>query len=201
MKPLILLFSLFLLSCGTRSKDLEKTTTKEQSVANQSTNINQSSQTEFINDERLSNREITDFNSQTLGTQSIQSLVLKNTGKCVDPGTVRYLNFTAKDGSKIEVPVDNNTELAFGNESNFKQEIQFLKTENETLKTENNVLKKHFKEVLNQNESLTKTIETSTKSNHVKSDRTSWATWLWFGIAIIAFWEFAKSLIKKYLWY
>lgn len=185
MKYLLIL--LLLLSCGSRTKT--KTTDKTKVETEHDTNIKA-----IIGFE---NKAKTEMETEVTALQSIQNLSLKNSGKCQDAGVVRFLSFTDKNGSKLEVPVDNNTELNFGNETNFKQENQILKSKNESLKSENINLSTRFKEVLNQNKTLTEKAKSSKKSNHVKADRTSWTTWLWFGISLILFLEFGKFIIKK----
>ena len=195
MKYLLIL--LLLLSCGSRTKTKTTDKTEAKVDVNDKTKVETEHDTNIKAIIGFENKAKTQIETEVTTLQSIQNLSLKNSGKCVDAGQVRFLSFTDKNGSKLEVPVDNNTELNFGNESNFKQENQSLKSENESLKTENTSLSTRFKEVLNQNKTLSENVKVLQKSNHVESQRTSWTTWLWFGISLIMFWEIGKFIIKR----
>lgn len=195
MKYLLIL--LLLLSCGTREKIKITDKAEAKIETTDKTKVETGEETEVKAKIEVKDKAEIEEKTEIKALQSIQNLSLKNSGKCQEAGTVRFLSFTDKNGSKLEVPVDNNTELNFGNESNFKQENQTLKSENESLKTENTSLSTRFKEVLNQNKTLSENVKVLQKSNHVESQRTSWTTWLWFGISLIMFWEIGKFIIKR----
>lgn len=197
MKHLLIL--LLLISCGTRTKTKTTDKVETKTEINDKTNVNTKVETEVKAKIEVKDKVKTEVKTEAMALQSIQNLSLKNSGKCQDPGAVRYLSYTDKNGSKMEIPVDNNTELNFGNESNFKQENQILKSENETLKTENTSLSTRFKEVLNQNKTLSENVEILQKSNHIISDKKG----IWFfsmgvatGIVVIL----GLILIKWKLW-
>lgn len=191
------LLILLLLSCGTREKTKITDKAEAKIETTDKAKVESDEETEIKAKIEVKDKAKTQIETEVTALQSIQNLSLKNSGKCIDGGVMRFLSFTDKNGSKLEVPVDNNTELNFGNESSFKQENQSLKTENETLKIENINLLTRFKEVLNQNKTLAEQTKSLQKSNHVQSDKTSWTTWIWFGISLILFWEVGKFIIKR----
>lgn len=201
MKKLITILIIFLISACTssRQKSKEKQETSSETNLKKET---QTSVTQLENSKQNSKDSVSrsaDYNIVRDNILASQNFQLKNNGKCADPGIIRNIEFKDIFGNTTTIPVNDNTELNFINETDLKNEIESLKIQNnqlsensletqskyETLKNEYEVIKKNFKSESFQT-------ETRTKKNTV------WQFALVAFLAVII-WETIKKLIKKYI--
>ncbi len=109
MKYLLILLLLF--SCGSRQKTKTTDKAKVETEVKAKTKIETEVETELNAEIETKVETKTEVKTEITALQSIQNLNLKNSGKCQDAGQVRFLSFTDKNGSKLEVPVAQTTRL------------------------------------------------------------------------------------------
>lgn len=128
-----------------------------------------------------------------------QNFQLKNNGKCGDPGTLRNVEFTDALGNKTSIPVNDNTELNFQNQSELKKEVESLKVENKQLIKTITETQSKYEKVLNQNQELKQKTNTKSSNANTKTESSSIWQFILCGVLSIIVWGLIKKLIKKYL--
>lgn len=193
----MLLLLLFIGSCTVskhKTKDKNDTSITNEVQSNEKSSVKENSvQQNNRSDSTASNAN---YNIDRSKTATLQNFSLKNNGKCADPGSTRFVQFTDVLGNKTSIPVNDNTDLNFGSESEIKKEVESLKTENVNLKKEIETLKKDkesltVKEVDQKSNIRVKASKVDTETEN----RSLWAFVL-VGILSIIVWEFIKKLIK-----
>lgn len=201
MKKILLFLLLPLVGgCGvSKNKQKEKQLTEIEEnlkVTNQGSVKENSDSRKNVSDSTASQSK---YNIDRSLASALQNFSLKNNGKCGDPGITRFVQFSDALGNKTAIPVNDNTDLDFHNETDLKKEIEILKTEKLTVKKENEKLVKSNESLSNQvNELSTKLKAKSTKSD-TKTEKNSFSSFALIAVLAIVVWEILKKLIKKYL--
>jgi len=200
MKKLIIFILLLLFSCGvTKEKSKQKNSTeaeissKSELQNNNNGSVNLNSTKNTLTESSVQN----DFEKNKL--LSNQNFVLKSNGKCAEPGAIRNVQFTDKAGNTTTIPVNDNTELSFGNQSEESKELASLKEDKRVLTNEKNDLQHRYdnstKLLAEAQEKVKKQfsdINSKTKKN------TFWQFVLCAVLAVVV-WEGGKKLIKTYI--
>lgn len=198
MKKLLLLFLLLLLvsGCGvTKQKQKEKSQTELEEIIKATENLDVKENTVSNKAVSDSTNSITNFTVDRSKAATLQNFSLKNNGRCTDPGTIRYLNFTDALGNKTSIPVNDNTDLNFNSESEFKKEIENLKIEVTNLKKENETLKKENQTHIAKEVSQKTKIKAKTGKTNTETEKRSFWAFILVGVLSIIAWEFIKKLI------
>ncbi|MGD1319146.1 hypothetical protein [Chryseobacterium sp. 2R14A] len=201
MQKLILFFMLliFVSGCVTRKHKIKDKQEFYQEVENKTTW--QKNENTFVEKKGMKKDSLYTNNKYNLERNHLftsQSFQLKNNGKCGDPGVLRNIEFTDALGNRTSIPVNDNTELHFGNESFLKKEVESLKTEIFNLKKENEILKS-YKVDLSTKKTAQKSTITERKGNtEVKTEKHSFWSFILVGLLSIILWETIKGIIKKY---
>lgn len=200
MKNIIIILLLLITSCTVskqKMKDKNDTSITNEVQSNEKSSVKENSlQENNKSDSTVSN---TNYNIDRSKTATLQSFSLKNNGKCADPGSTRYVHFTDVLGNKTLIPVNDNTDLNFGNELEIKKEVESLKTENVNLKKEIETLKKD-KEALTAKQAAQKSnIRVKASKTDVETKKHSFWSFILVGVLFIMAWELIKKLTKKYI--
>lgn len=198
MKKLITIFLFLIISCG-----VTKDKTKFKSDFDQSS----AAKTNFSNDmskkvDSTGNKKdslFTKLNQSTVKADLsvLQNFNLKNTGKCGDGGTTRFVNFTDAAGNKTSIPVNDNTELNFNNSTDLKKQIESLSQELTEVKTENTQLKSKLDLKAKGSTTTNKKSSGSTGETNVKTKKSSFASYAFVGLLCIVVYELLRQFIKK----
>ncbi|WP_312078334.1 hypothetical protein [Chryseobacterium sp.] len=200
MNKLIIFFLLLLFSCGiTKEKsklkqsEASEINAKVSEQNNSSGTVNAASTKSNLTDISLQN------NFERSRLQNNQNFTLKSNGKCAEPGTVRNVQFTDKAGNTTTIPVNDNTELNFGNQSEESKEIETLKADKRILQDEKNDLQlKYDKNSKLLSETQEKLNKKSTDTD-VKTKKNSIWQFLLCAVLAVFCWELLKKLKQKYL--
>ncbi len=199
MKTLISVFTLLIVaSCG-----ISKEKSKQKELLEQTTTLD--FHTEMTRKENeLKNISGTDSSSNKIGLNSLKSFLetsqnftLKNNGKCSESGEIRFVNITDFHGNKTSIPVNDNTELNFGNETKLRYEISELKQEIVNLKSENNLLQKNSEELEALKKHQTFNSKSQTTNVDVKTKKSSFSNIILIVVLSIVGWELLKFYLKK----
>lgn len=199
MKNLLMLFLFLFIGCTlskhkTKAKN-DTSITNEVHRSEKSSVKENTTQQKSLSDSTVFNAN---YNIDRIKTATLQNFSLKNNGRCADPGSIRIIQFTDVLGNKTSIPVNDNTDLSFGSESEINKEIEAYKTEVVKLKKENETLKQDKEALL-----TTKTAQKSdirVKASKMDVEKEIYPFWVFVvvGVLSIALWEIEKKLIKKY---
>ncbi|PWN62322.1 hypothetical protein [Chryseobacterium oncorhynchi] len=199
MKKLLLLFVLLILvgGCGvTKHKQKGKTQTElEEGLKTiEKTDVKEN----ITSQKRVSDsiNSISNYAVDRSKAATLQNFSLKNNGRCTDPGTIRYLNFTDALGNKTSIPVNDNTDLNFNSETEFKKEIETLKIEITNLKKENETLKKENKTLTAKEVDKKSKINTKTSNTKTETEKRSFWAFILVGVLSIVVWEIIRRKFK-----
>lgn len=128
-----------------------------------------------------------------------QNFQLKNNGKCGDPGTLRNVEFTDVLGNKTSIPVNDNTELNFQNQSELKKEVESLKVENKQLTETITETQSKYEKAQSENNDLKQKLNTKTSNVNTKAESNSIWQFILCIVLSIVIWEGSKKLIKTYI--
>lgn len=200
MKNLIILLSVLLIGSCTVSKQKKKdkndTSITNEVQSNEKSSVKENSvQQNNRSDSTASNAN---YNIDRSKTATLQNFSLKNNGKCADPGSTRYVQFTDVLGNKTSIPVNDNTDLNFGSESEIKKEVESLKTENVNLKKEIETLKKDKQALTIKQATQISNIRVKASKTDVQTEKHSFWSFILVGVLFIVVWETIKGIIKKY---
>lgn len=199
MKNLLMLLLLLLMGSCTVSKhkmkDKNDTSITNEVQSNEKNSVKENSvQQNNRSDSTASNAN---YNIDRSKTATLQNFSLKNNAKCADPGSTRYVQFTDVLGNKTSIPVNDNTDLNFGSESEIKKEVESLKTENFNLKKENETLKKDKEAFTTKEEAQKSNIRVKASKTDVETEKYPFWSFIVVGVLSIVVWETIKKLIFK----
>lgn len=152
-KTILLTFSCFIISCGTRQKDLQKIETKTESE----NSVNSSSEATVKINRKDSELQVSDLSKTKIS-------VIPKASKCSDPQNPkqplqpRNMNLKDSKGNEVNIPVDENSEIHIENTSALETKLK--DTELELAANEKENINLHAK-----NTELQKQIDSSVKSN------------------------------------
>lgn len=126
-----------------------------------------------------------------------QKFNLSNNGKCGDPGTVRFVQVTDSKGNQTSIPVNDNTDLNFGNESKSENEILDLKIENSSLIKQNDSLRKNNESLQETNINQSSELITKSLELDLKTKSSPLSVFIWVGFLSIVGWELLKFYYRK----
>lgn len=133
--------------------------------------------------------------NKSLFTNS-QNFNLQNNGKCADPGTTRFVKLMDVTGNTTEIPVNDNTDLKYGNETKLENDISDLKIEIIDLKKQKDSIAKNYENSENTNIQLSKKLESKNLQLDLQTKSSPLSAFIWVGILSIAAWELVKYYIK-----
>lgn len=200
MKKIILLFLLIFLTnnCTVnkhKTKDKNDTSiTNEVQITEKSSVKENSVQQHNRSDSTVSNAN---YNIDRSKIATLQNFSLKNNGKCAGPGSTRYVQFTDVLGNKTSIPVNDNTDLNFGSESEIKKEVESLKIENINLKKQIETLKKDKEALTAKQESQKSNIKVKVSKTDVETEKYPFWSFIVVGVLSIVFWEIIKRKFIK----
>ena len=194
---LIVFFLFFTTSCTGRKSATQKQIQDAEIENLQKTHEN----TSVKNDVQKNNTSTTDFKGSKDEKISVnegiskQSISLKNTGKCAETTETRNVLIEDKNGNKMTIPVNDNSELNINSENEFRQENKELKTENSEINAKyDSITKKNI--VLENNLKF----RNSLKEKETEKTGLAWYWWILIGAVGIEFLRITFNLIvlKKY---
>ena len=198
MKNTILLFCLLVVSsCG-----VFKNKNKEKTKENLEVKVNIESNDEIFATKKLyiAKKDSTWINkndSSTYRKYSVnQNFTLKNNGKCLDGGLIRFVNFTDNKGNKTEIPVNDNTDLDFSNANEITEENKLLKTEILKISTENLHLQDSIRSLKKIHSKSSAKSENLNLKTNIETKKNTWASYVLVAFATLVFWEFGKKYLK-----
>ena len=200
MKKLITIFLLLFIvtACTTqkhKTKEKTKTESQEKEVNSISSEITaETAEVKVKTDSVINN---TAFSSGKSSVSILQNLSLKNNGKCVDGGEIRFLKFTDAQGNMTEVPVNDNTDLDFSSTSELTKENASLKTENSKLTKEKTDLQTKYDAEVKARKDLEKKQSALQINTESKSERSQLTAFPWCIVLTVVFWEAGRFYIKK----
>lgn len=198
MKTYLLALLLFLTACNAL-KNKDKTKDKLQAETSQQVQNRENSTTTGSESYKIADSTVASFNQQSsTAVQSlIQSLSLKNTGKCTESGETAYMKFKDVSGAELSVPVNNNTDLSFSNSSELQQENSALKMENTSIKTQTAKLETELKASKETNTKLqTKLKAANTELSTQTKTPTFWSYLFWCLVAVVVY-KVGEIYVKK----
>lgn len=130
---------------------------------------------------------------------SLQTLSLRNNGKCEDPGQTTYLTYRDGTGNEYSVPVNNNTELSFGSDKQSSVKVDSLVQENNalTLRLEDAAVKNDS--LMAVSKELWNNLETTNESLSKYSKRPTIGAMLFWCLLSIVVYKIIEVQIKKLL--
>ena len=201
---LIVFFLFFTTSCTGRKSATQKQIQDAEIENLQKTHEN----TSVKNDVQKNNTSTTDFKGSKDEKISVnegiskQSISLKNTGNCAETTETRNVLIEDKNGNKMTIPVNDNSELNINSENEFRQENKELKTENKELKTENSEINAKYDSITKKNIVLENNLKfrNSLKEKETEKTGLAWYWWILIGAVGIEFLRITFNLIvlKKY---
>lgn len=193
----LLVLLLFTVSCSVfKHKNKEKTKTElvKESQSSKKENNSIISNTEVESkDSTVTNFSI---NNHKSAAQVLQNFTLKNNGKCLDGGQLRFINFTDKNGNKTEIPVNDNTELNFSNSDAVLEENRSLKDEMKKMKETNLKLQDSVQYSKSIQEKASEKSSSSIIEIETKKESKSFVSYLFVAFAAVVFWELGKKYLK-----
>ena len=194
---LIVFFLFFPTSCTGR-----KSATQKQIQDAEIENLQKTQENTFVKNEVQENKtSTTDFKGSKDEKISVNegiskhSISLKNTGKCAETTETRNVLIEDKNGNKMTIPVNDNSELNINSENEFRQENKELKTENSEINAKyDSITKKNI--VLENNLKF----RNSLKEKETEKTGLAWYWWILIGAVGIEFLRITFNLIvlKKY---
>lgn len=139
----------------------------------------------------------TDLSTSKSFASIAQNLTLKNNGKCVDGGEIRFMKFTDSQGNITEVPVNDNTDLSFNSASELAEENQTLKIAFANLYTEKSDLETKLKAEIDENRNFQKSDKSASTNLEIDKKQNSLMSYVWCIILTILIWEIGKLYFKK----
>lgn len=167
--------------------------TKSTSLNNENTSVDRK---ETKKDSSSTNQRFSLERNQLFASQNFQ---LKNNGKCAEPGTLRNVEFTDVLGNKTSIPVNDNTELHFKNDIDFKKEVESLKIENKQLSETVNEIQSKYEKQLSVNQDLKQRINFKSNNTDTKTESSTIWQFVLCAILTVIIWEGSKKLIKTYI--
>lgn len=201
MKKLITILIILLISACTSSR--QKSKEKQESFTETDfTKETKTSVTELENSKQNSKDSASAKTNYTIVRDNLlasQNFQLKNNGKCADPGTIRNVEFTDAFGNRTTIPVNDNTELNFINETDLKNEIESLKLENNHLFETSLSTQRKYEDLENEYEVFKQNLKSKSVKTDTKTKRNT--VWQFVLVAVLAVivWETTKKLIKRYI--
>lgn len=199
MKKTLLIFTIFLVSSCSIMKNKSKEKLMSSSVEN--TSITASTDLKIREREDIATKDslVTkqDFKIEKSTIATSQKINLINNGRCADPGILRFVQITDLQGNKTEIPVNDNTDLQFGNDSKFDTEISDLKIENSALLRQNKSYEKDTDSLQSLNTNLNKELITKSMQLDLKTKSSPLSAFIWVVLLSIAAWEILKFYLKK----
>lgn len=201
MKKLITILIIFLISACTssrqKSKEKQETVSETDFTKERQASVNASENVKESKKDSVSTK--TSYNIVRDNLFASQNFQLKNNGKCADPGTIRNIEFTDAFGNRTTIPVNDNTELNFINETDLKNEIESLKLENNQLFETSLSIQTKYEALQNEYEVFRHNL----KSKSVKTDTKTKKNTIWqfvlVAVLAVLIWETSKKLIKRYI--
>lgn len=197
-KLLIIILLLLLCSCGIMKNKLKEKQESESSVKTEMEASSQQTNEEMENNSFLDSvAQKTHFNAAKSLFSNSQNFNLTNNGKCGDPGVIRFVQITDAKGNTTSIPVTDNTDLNFVNESKYEAEILDLKTEISSLIKENDSIKKSNELLHTSN--INQSTELSNKSLDLdlQTKSSPLSAFIWVAILSVIVWELLKHYLKK----
>ncbi|ANF51757.1 hypothetical protein A0O34_15135 [Chryseobacterium glaciei] len=179
-KTILLTLSLFLLSCGTRQKDLQKNETKTESE----NSVNSSSEAAVKINRKDSQLQVSDLSKTKIS-------VIPKVNKCSDPQNPtqppqpRNMNVKDSKGNEVNIPVDENSEIHIENTSE-------LETKLKSTELELGISEKENINLQTKNTELQKQIDSSVKSN-----KPMWWLYILIFVLGVLFIPIIKFFIRK----
>lgn len=207
MKKIILLLTFsFLIAINCTGR---KSATQKQVQDAAIENLQKSNENTSVKNEVQENKTSTDdFKSSTNEKISVnealskQSISLKNTGKCAETTETRNVLIEDKNGNKMTIPVNDNSELNINSENEFRQENKELKTEIDLLKSEKSEINAKYDSIAKKNKILENNLKfrNSFKEKETEKKGLQWYWWILIGAVIIEFLRITFNIIvlKKY---
>ncbi|WP_144282638.1 hypothetical protein [Chryseobacterium echinoideorum] len=201
MKKLITILIILLISACTSSR--QKSKEKQESFTETDfTKETKTSVTELENSKQNSKDSVSAKTNYTIVRDNLlasQNFQLKNNGKCADPGTIRNVEFTDAFGNRTTIPVNDNTELNFINETDLKNEIESLKLENNHLFETSLSTQRKYEDLENEYEVFKQNLKSKSVKTDTKTEKNT--VWQFALVAVLAVivWETSKKLIKRYI--
>lgn len=201
MKKLITILIIFLISACTssrqKSKEKQQTVSETNLTKEKKASVNASENVKESKKDSVSTKASYNIVRDNLFVS--QNFQLKNNGKCADPGTIRNIEFTDAFGNRTTIPVNDNTELNFINETDLKNEIESLKLENNQLFETSLSIQTKYEALQNEYEIFRQDL----KSKSIKTDTETKKNTIWqfalIAVLAVLIWETSKKLIKRYV--
>lgn len=202
MKKLITIFTLllFIFSCTTqKNKVKEKTQTEIQQKEVKSIVAEVKSESNSGQVKTDSTNQKTDIMSNKSFEAIAQNLSLKNNGKCLNGGEIRFMKFTDLQGNKTEIPVNDNTELSFNSNSEVTKENIALKSSVQQLKIEKIEMQSKIDSLSEQNEKMDFQLNANTVNSNNDVKQNSLSSYLWCILITLIVWECGQLYFKNLL--
>lgn len=197
-KLLIICLLMMLYSCSimkSKSKQKQFTENSVQTVIEAETvTKNQEMENSSFSDSTIHKTSFTGAKSLLSNSQNFN---LTNNGKCGDPGSVRFVHVTDSKGNHTSIPVNDNTDLKFSNESKSENEISDLKIENSSLIKQNDSLKNTTETLQSQNINQSAELISKSLELDLKTKSSPLSAFIWMGIISVIAWELLKFYFKK----
>lgn len=200
MKKLLLFILLLLLGCATNKQKIkEKQESSSSLVSNTRVKSDEKTTVAKKETKKDSISKNSNYNIERNQLFAAQNFQLKNNGKCADPGILRNVEFTDALGNKTSIPVNDNTELSFHNETELKKEVESLKIENKQLSETVTETQSKYEKALSQNEELKQKNYSKSSNTNTKTESSTIWQFILCGVLSIVVWSLIKKLIKNYL--
>lgn len=200
MNKFLIFLLIFLFSCGiTKEKSKLKQSEASELQSKVSEQNNSSGTVNSVATKKQLTESSTQNNFESSKLLTNQNFILKSNGKCAEPGTVRNVQFTDKAGNTTTIPVNDNTELNFGNTSEESKEIQSLKEDKRILLDEKKDLQLKYDTSSKTLSEAKEKIKKQSTELDLKTKKSS--IWQFFLCAVLAVvvWELLRKLKQKYL--
>lgn len=187
MKYFLILMLLVATSCVTsKHKKKEKMHASTEASQKEQTENATDLQTNISAASRDSAVQKTSFNNEKALSLVSQNLSLRNNGKCIDGGELRFLKFTDAQGNMTEVPVNDNTDVDFRTDAEIRKENTRLQEENAKLSTQNESLQNRLNEQSNTLKEIASEVLVTSSSVEKDKETDSFMSYVWTVIITIA---------------
>ena len=201
MKTILYFISIFILMSCNAIKQKDKIVNKDSSTTSSSVDSHNTSKNQ--SNYKITSKDSTafksDLNVSSDFQNAIQNLTLKSNGKCSEVGETTFMEFKDQQGNTLKVPVNNNTELAFGNESNSVQENVRLNQELSAVNQELHNVKLNLYNEQKTSTQLKTEISNLESQLKIKVQKPVWYAFLFWCVIAVIVWEFGLFYLKKIL--
>ena len=208
MKKIIISFIIFFLFFATSCTG-RKSATKKQIQDTEIENLQKTNENTSVKNEVQENKTSTDDFKNSKDEKisvneglSKQAISLRNTGKCAETTATRNVLIEDRNGNKMTIPINDNSELNINSENEFRQENKELKTEINSLKTENSEINTKYDSISKVNKTFENNLKfrNSLKEKETEKTGLAWYWWILIGAVGIEFLRIAFNIIvlKKY---